>query len=718
MKIFCSSFIVFITIFIGMDVYGQEWKQTNGPGSGFLRSITIDPKGTIFALSSYLHRSTDSGKSWEYILRSTGRLSISQVIAQPSGKLLAVVTPITYYFDYPTSGKIIASDDHGDSWDTVAVKGIELWQGSLGEIFTVDSTQALVRSTDDGISWKHIDTVGVQGKILFTTSDTAGHLFLITGQEPHLNSTYRSTDDGMSWSLIVNGLGGISNIAVSPMGTLIGYSDFKSSGDGFFRSIDGGRTWENDFIDYGINNANNVAINKFGNIIVGDWASTDDGKTWYHPFAVQNFVYLNKLCTAADPSGFFLGNSDSGITKFSLQDTNTIEQLYVPDQATASLVSHPSGNLVGFSYYDSSSIWYSNNNEKSWKLGKHDSVYSYFGAVYAVAIDSSYDILAGEGGHVIRSDDAGAIWTYVGPNLSSGRITAIAVDPSGHVFATTPAEGVFRSTDRGHTWDQLNKGITNRSLHSIAIHQNSDVYVGGYKTIYKTIDKGLNWTNLNTNFPLNAGNVTSMVVDTKGNIIAGIDSIGVWWSSDNGLTWKKRGTGLTATKINALVSTPIGKVFAGTDSGVFYLDTSATVWTAYSVGLTAINVLSLCRDNNGRLYAGTDASGVFSSIETFNLPPLGVENSSQVYTSSLGTIYPNPTSTTATIPFSLGEREYVMLDVTDALGRTVAVLADGMFDGGAHLVQFVTNGLAPGMYYVRIHSGSVNAVKPVVVSKE
>jgi len=179
---------------------------------------------------------------------------------------------------------------------------------------------------------------------------------------------------------------------------------------------------------------------------------------------------------------------------------------------------------------------------------------------------------------------------------------------------------MFRSTDNGITWDQLNAGIKNQSIFSLAVHQNGDIYAGSQNIIYKSTDIGLTWQQLTTNFPKGAGNISSLVVNTQGNIIAGVDNAGVFWSTDNGATWSLKALGLNATKINALVSTPSGKVFAATNNGIFFLDIIPNAnWIKFDQGVTAKNVLSLCRDQLGRLFAGTDVSGVFSSIQTFNV---------------------------------------------------------------------------------------------------
>lgn len=68
---------------------------------------------------------------------------------------------------------------------------------------------------------------------------------------------------------------------------------------------------------------------------------------------------------------------------------------------------------------------------------------------------------------------------------------------------------------------------------------------------------------------------------------------------------------------------------------------------------------------------------------------------------ALGSAYPNPTRTAATVPFEVPEAADVQIGVYDLLGRRVAVLADERFEPGRHAVTFDANHLATGVYLLR-----------------
>src|SRR5205085_6958594 len=126
---------------------------------------------------------------------------------------------------------------------------------------------------------------------------------------------------------------------------------------------------------------------------------------------------------------------------------------------------------------------------------------------------------------------------------------ALSVNASGEMFAATP-EGVSHSTNDGATWSFLSQPAAGKNAH--------------------------------------------MVVTIAGDIIVSLDSAGVFISQDNGATWSAIGTGLPyAKKINALLSTPIGHVFAATDSGLYYLPLAGDAWVSANSGLSGRYVLSL-----------------------------------------------------------------------------------------------------------------------------
>jgi hypothetical protein len=79
--------------------------------------------------------------------------------------------------------------------------------------------------------------------------------------------------------------------------------------------------------------------------------------------------------------------------------------------------------------------------------------------------------------------------------------------------------------------------------------------------------------------------------------------------------------------------------------------------------------------------------------------------------------YPSVVKQQATISFRLAEQQSVSLSVQDVSGRTVARLAEGRFDGGAHSVRWDARNLNNGVYFYRFSAGDQQQTRKLIVSR-
>ncbi|QXD17199.1 T9SS type A sorting domain-containing protein [Rhodocaloribacter litoris] len=77
--------------------------------------------------------------------------------------------------------------------------------------------------------------------------------------------------------------------------------------------------------------------------------------------------------------------------------------------------------------------------------------------------------------------------------------------------------------------------------------------------------------------------------------------------------------------------------------------------------------------------------------------------------------YPNPFSTSTTIPFALTRPGRVTLQVFDGLGREVARLVEGMRPAGRHEVVWHAAGRPAGLYLVRLQVGTTVRTYPLTL---
>ncbi|MEC8909794.1 MAG: hypothetical protein VYC44_02275, partial [Chloroflexota bacterium] len=108
----------------------------------------------------------------------------------------------------------------------------------------------------------------------------------------------------------------------------------------------------------------------------------------------------------------------------------------------------------------------------------------------------------GEGG-IVRRADGEEDWTDISKGLPDNpQVRALAIRPDDPkiVFAGTD-KGVFRSKDRGETWEALNDAEAGREVWSLAIHpDNPDVILAGYDpcSISRSQDGGDTWNMMDT----------------------------------------------------------------------------------------------------------------------------------------------------------------------------------------------------------------------------
>jgi hypothetical protein len=79
--------------------------------------------------------------------------------------------------------------------------------------------------------------------------------------------------------------------------------------------------------------------------------------------------------------------------------------------------------------------------------------------------------------------------------------------------------------------------------------------------------------------------------------------------------------------------------------------------------------------------------------------------------------YPNPFNPSTRVGFSLGEREYITLDVYNAAGQKVRTLTEGYMDAGNHELTFSGEGLAAGAYFLRMQAGDYTDTKKMSLIK-
>ena len=238
--------------------------------------------------------------------------------------------------------------------------------------------------------------------------------------------------------------------------------------------------------------------------------------------------------------------------------------------------------------------------------------------VEALAISSGgggLKLFAGTNGGAFLSVDTARSWTRIkgtSPDtLQSNLIYSLVTDTSGHVFAGTYGNGLFRSTDDGTHWTQLG-GFPGSYVYSFAVK--GDTLVASGRSIFNTIgvyvstNGGDNWSPYHTGWQYTIPYALAFL-DTG--LYAGSDR-GVYLAGDANPAWTQVNFGLAGDTLIHALAAMYGDLFAAAGIGGVYVSANNASWTQVNTGLyTHVQALTLFGPH---VYAGTAEAGLFFSI--------------------------------------------------------------------------------------------------------
>lgn len=191
-------------------------------------------------------------------------------------------------------------------------------------------------------------------------------------------------------------------------------------------------------------------------------------------------------------------------------------------------------------------------------------------------------------------------------------VESIAFDSTGTVYAATMYGGVFRSTDSGDHWTQVNSGLPEYFATCVAVLPDSSIIAGVYAGFYRSTDQGTNWSeNYRGDQLLSAMSITT---DTSGYVFAATGATGIYRSTISGGSWSRMRAGLNDSTVNFVRISRSRDVFAGTWTCGLYRSTDmGETWETTS--LANLPVVSLVEDSAAHFLAGTYGAGLYASTD-------------------------------------------------------------------------------------------------------
>ena len=220
------------------------------------------------------------------------------------------------------------------------------------------------------------------------------------------------------------------------------------------------------------------------------------------------------------------------------------------------------------------------------------------------------------GGGIWKTSDAGRNWQELTKGLTNLATSTLAMAASNPnvIYAGTgegfgnidqiSGNGVWKSVDRGQTWQQLASTVNNNFRHVTRVivdPQNENVVLAstasdnrryGSDSIYRSTDGGQTWTQVFVE--PNALSVEQIIANPKNfkTQYATVNSVGVLKSVDGGITWKLSSTGITAISRMELAISPVdtSRLFVSAESGtlakLYMSDDGGATWVLAALNTT------------------------------------------------------------------------------------------------------------------------------------
>ncbi len=294
---------------------------------------------------------------------------------------------------------------------------------------------------------------------------------------------------------------------------------------------------------------------------------------------------------------------------------------------------------------------------------------------------------------IYKSTNYGISWTQINNGLTDTMVTSLAVSGT-TIFAGTYSNGIFLSTNNGANWIPSNNGISNPYIKSLAVHD-SVIYAGTSwwdGGVFYSTNNGTNWTLINIGLP--AEDIRAIAIIGT-NVFAGYVNRGVYLSINNSPNWVQVNNGLSADTSIGCFHVNGSYLFAGTGLGVYLTTDNGNNWLPFNTGY--INSVEALASNDTYVFAATGGNGVWRR-------PLkdivGVKETSKNINF---TVYPNPATNTLNIESST---KFSQLLISDVLGNVV--IRQQIYN---HAVSVDVSGLGKGIYFVKMVSENGFVVK-------
>jgi photosystem II stability/assembly factor-like uncharacterized protein len=596
----------------------QNAWSTNGPVDHSVFELLMDPGNPNILYTRDLFKSTDGGINWTRPVLTQelfGKTETALAIDPAHSNTLYAAT-VEFFDTFPIvpQARIYKSVDGGVNWTRIVDFGDNIINKLMvdpnnSSIIYAGTGKGVFKSTDNGGSWNPssngLANNGVQ--ILAIDLNNSSNIYAGT-----LNgSVFKSTDAGANWVASSNGLS-LSHVYALEIDRANSNIIYAGGTGGLFKSTNGGANWLS--LQNGVITNTCASNNSSPPAVTARSVAIDPGNT--------NTIYAGTECA--------LYKSMDGGAHW------TIANQGLGPLSVLSLAINPSDTAIIYAGTLRGGVFKSVDDAAHWTLSSKGLRRA---DIQSLAVDpkNSFIVYAGTFGGLYKSTNAGDSWTIILPiafNISN-RLTALVIDPSNTsiIYALSDPGGMFKSTDGGIAWQQINNGLNFIPMLSLAIDPNnpSTLYVGDYRGLSKSVNGGASWSDSSTGIvPPGGSNINALVIDPSNSrtIYAGTTGSNalVYKSTNAGDSWTPSSNGLSFAGVKAMLIDPRNPsiLYAGlngTNGGMYKSIDGGANWTPINNGLDSNHLISLVQSlaidpvHTSTLYLGGFDSGVFRSTD-------------------------------------------------------------------------------------------------------
>ena len=548
-------------------------------------------------------KSTDGGLTW-----NTTGLNYSLAQNKKVNKLLLDPNDNNTLIAATNNG-VYKTTNGGTTWNTLLTStpflDMEYKGNSFSTLYGSDVNGDIYRSTNWGSTWtKTLSTTGYRAEISVTDADsTIVYAMIANNTDYGLLGIYKSTNSGLSFTSIYS--------STNLMGWNADGSDL------------GGQGWYDVSIATSPTNSNKVIVGG-----VNSHRSTNGGTVWtcsnhWSNGTNQPIVHADKHNLVYRSNGDLFECNDGGVY------ISTDDGLTWTDKSNGLINSQMYKLGVSKTVSTETITGLQDNGSKLLSSGVWSDVKGGDGMECLIDYtDVNIQYGTYTNGQISRTTDHWLNATDIEPSSagSGAWVTPYIIDPVSHNTLYAGYTDVWKTTDKGTNWTKISIMNTSDKIRSMAISPSntSILYVADPSKIWKTSNGGTNWTNVTGTLPVTNSSITYIAIkstdtNTVWITLSGYNSDNVYKTTNGGTSWTNISTGLPNIPITSIVqdttNTTSEVLYAGTYLGVYYKN-GTNNWQEYNSSLPKVRIGELeiyydANPQNNKLRAATYGRGLW-----------------------------------------------------------------------------------------------------------